>query len=130
MPLHDFLCPACGTERKDIYIPIADIDSHVEACDCSKLMEHDLRQRPKNTRNIGFPEFVAIHTGRITGKKEVIKDLGDIRRLEKKYEDQGMCFEAFSYDSDHGSEPELETTKGATEGQKEAFMQEFRDRNI
>ena len=67
-------------------------------------MQHDLRRRKRGTRGIGFPGFVADHMKRLEGEKVEISSLQQIRKLEKEHQDQSLCFEAFSYDHQYGSD--------------------------
>ena len=112
MAIHDFLCPACGTVRSNVYITLADFDSHVETCDCGRQMDYDLRRNGKRkTRSIKFKEFRLLHTRRLDGTHEgrEIHSLADIRRFEKEHQDSQVCVEAFSYDTEqHIPDPQAE----------------------
>ncbi len=137
MPLHDIQCTSewCDYTLENEYIPLNRIDDWSEwcpACDCA--LEFDLRIKTKrNTRAIPFPEFVAEHTLRTTGKREIIKSLADIRRIEKDNQDQDMCFEHFSFDGKRGNEAVPEAVAKPvrmTEQQKRDFIEKYRDMNI
>ncbi len=135
MAIHDFLCPTCGTTHENVYVPLKDFDTHVEACGCGKSMDYDLRDRRKrSTRAIKFKEFTLQHTKRLDGSPEgrEIRSLADIRRFEKEHEDSGVCVEAFSYDTQqHIPDP---VTKDEpvrmTHEQKRDFVEKFRALDI
>lgn len=132
MPLHDFLCPDCGTEATNIYVPLKDIDVYIEWCACGQEMDFDFRIKTKRkTRSNHFPEFTAQHLTRLKGKPVTITSLADVRRIEKEHQDEEVCFEAFSFDTKDGSRVDQtpEPTR-LSEDQKRAFIEEFRERNI
>ena len=137
MPLHDIQCTSewCDYRQDNEYIPLNRIDDWSEWCPvCDSALEFDFRIKTKRkTRSNHFLEFTAEHTSRVTGKKEVIKSLSDIRRIEKENQDQNLCFEHFSFDGKRGNEeapsPVAEPTR-MTEQQKRDFVEKFRDMNI
>ena len=106
MPLHDLRCPTCETEHRNVYIPMDKIDDRLEECTmCGEFMEIDYRRQTKrSTRSHKFPEFTLDHTVRVTGEKQEIHSVADIRALEKKHRDINLCVEAFSYDNERGDE--------------------------
>ena len=137
MPLHDIQCTSewCDYRLENEYIPLNRIDDWSEwcpACDCA--LEFDFRIKTKRkTRSNHFIEFVAEHTLRTTGKREVIKSLADIRRIEKENQDQDMCFEHFSYDGIRGNEDnpaDVAEPVRMTDEQKRGFMEKYRYMNI
>ena len=132
MPLHDFKCPQCEAERENIYIPLADIDTHHVWCDCGDEMYFDFRIKTKRkTRSNHFPAFTAKHMTRLAGKPVKITSLADVRRIEKEHEDEEVCFERFSFDTEDGSNvAQLPEPTRLSADQKRAFIQEFRERNI
>ncbi len=135
MPINDFLCPACGTVRANIYVRLADFDSHVETCECGRVMDYDLRnKRKRNTRGIKIAEFQLLHTERLDGVPggRLIKSVADIRRFEKEHQDEQVCVEAFSYDTEqHIPDPQSKAPpERLTEQQKRDFVEKFRDMDI
>ncbi len=135
MAIHDFLCPACGTVRDNIYVALTDFDCHVELCECGKEMDYDLRNKGKrSTRGIKFKEFTLHHTRRLDGSSEgrEIHSLHDIRAFEKEHQDTEVCVEAFSYDSQqHIPDPVAQGTNAETTREnREKFIQKYRDMDI
>jgi len=133
MPIHDFQCPDCESVHSNIYVLMADIDTHVETCLCGGIMDFDFRSKTsRNTRSHKFPEFTAEHTGRLTGRKEEIHSIADIRRIEREHQDENVCFEAFSYDKENRVPDPVSKDEPVrmTENQKRDFVERFRDMNI
>ena len=135
MPINDFVCPACGTIHSNVYVRLTDFDTHVETCACSKQMEYDLRRKGKrNCRAIKFAEFTLHHTTRLDGTRQgrEIHSLADIRRFEKEHQDEQVCVEAFSYDSQqHIPDPVSKAPpERMTEQQKQDFAEKFRAMDI
>lgn len=135
MAIHDFLCPACGTVHDNVYVALADYETHREICACMCTMDYDLRVKTqRNTRAIKFKEFTLHHTRRLDGTPEgrEIRSLADIRRFEKEHEDTAVCVEAFSYDSQqHIPEPIAQADREqATAVAREKFIQKYRDMDI
>lgn len=137
MPLHDLQCSSewCDYRLDNEYIPLNRIDDWSEWCPvCDQALEFDFRIKTRRkTRANHFPEFIAEHTLRTTGRREVIKSLADIRRIEKEHQDENLCFEHFSYDGVRGNErnpnPVAEPVR-MTEQQKRNFIEKYRDMNI
>lgn len=137
MPLHDFVCPACGSEKENIYIELAKIDTHIEWCLCAPEQKMDIDYRRKTTRKTRshkFPEFTLHHTQRLDGTREgrEIHSLADVRAFERDHKAEQVCVEAFSYDSQqHIPEPtSVAEPERMTEQQKRDFVEKFRDLNI
>ncbi len=135
MAISDFICPACGTVHENVYVRLTDFETHVETCECARVMDYDLRVKTKrNTRSMKFKEFRLLHTTRLDGTRQgrEIKSLADIRKFEKEHQDSQVCVEAFSYDSEqHIPEPQSQApVEKVTEQQKQDFMEKFRDLDI
>ncbi len=136
MAISDFLCPACGNVHENVYITLANFESHVEWCkECLQPMEYDLRnKRKRSTRSLKFQEFRLLHTTRLDGTREgrEITSLADIRRFEKEHQDEQVCVEAFSYDSEqHIPDPQTKAPpERMTEDQKRDFVEKFRAMDI
>jgi len=135
MAISDFICPACGTVRSNVYVRLTDFDTHVETCECARVMDYDLRVKTKrNTRAMKFKEFTLHHTTRLDGTREgrTINSLADIRRFEKEHQDSQVCVEAFSYDSQqHIPEPRSQAEpERMTEEQKRDFVEKYRAMDI
>ena len=135
MPLHDFLCVDCNIVHANIYVPLKDIDFFVEKCECGLPMDFDLRRKiSRNTRSHKFKEFTLHHTRRLDGSRasREIHSVADIRRFEKEHQDQQVCVEAFSYDSEqHIPDPQAaDEPVVMTEQQKQDFMEKFRAMDI
>lgn len=135
MPISDFICPACGTVHDNVYVHLIDFDTHVETCACSKQMDYDLRRKGKRKcRSIKFKEFILHHTQRLDGTREgrEIRSLADIRRFEKEHQNEQVCVEAFSYDSQqHIPDPQSAAPpERMTEQQKQDFAEKFRAMDI
>lgn len=98
-------------------------------------MEHDLRSKTKrSTRAIKFKEFTLHHTRRLDGAPEgrEIRSLHDIRRFEKEHQDEQVCVESFSYDSQqHIPDPQSQTEpQRMTHEQKRDFVEKYRAMDI
>lgn len=93
-------------ETKDVHIRLDGFDDFELPCgECGVLMSHDLRRSGRrNTRGTKFIDFTAEHMTRLEGEAVEITSIADVRRLEKKYEDQKLCFEAFSFDDNYGAD--------------------------
>ncbi len=138
MPLHDLQCSsdACDYTMANVYIPLDKIDAWSEPCvHCNEPLEFDFRVKvSRNTRSHKFKEFTLYHTRRLDGAREPrkINSLHDIRQFEKEHEDQQVCVEAFSYDSQqHIPEPKSQDDPVTmTDDQKRDFMEKYRDMNI
>ena len=135
MPIYDFLCPACGTVNDNIYVTLANFETHIETCACSKQMERDLRiKNRRRTRSHKFPEFRLQHTKRLDGTPEgrEIRSLADIRAFEREHQDSQVCVEAFSYDTEqHIPDPQSSApAKRMTVEQKRDFIEKYRAMNI
>lgn len=135
MAVHDFLCPACGTEYENVYVPLKEFDSFTVTCACGRDMEYDLRSKTKrNTRAIKFKEFTLHHTRRLDGSREgrEIRSLADIRAFEKEHQDTQVCVEAFSYDTQqHIPDPQTQAEPVRMNAQqKRDFVEKFRAMDI
>ena len=135
MPVSDFICPDCETVHANVYVALDDFDNFVETCECGAVMDYDLRRKLKrSTRGIKFREFTLHHTKRLDGSPEgrEIHSLADIRRFEKEHEDQNVCVEAFSYDTEaHVPEPQSQAPpRRLTDSEKRDFLEKVRAMNI
>jgi len=129
MPIHDLQCTSCAYTYANLYIPLDEIDEWQESCfQCGEDMEFDLRcKTSRNTRSHKFQEFTAEHTGRLTGRKEKINSLADIRRIEKEHQNENVCFEAFSYDNENRVPDPVSKDKPLrmTDDQKQEFAEKY-----
>jgi hypothetical protein len=140
MPLHDFLCQndECGQQQTNVYIPMDEIDDLMPlTCgECGGNVDFDFRNRTrsKHTRSHKFKEFTLHHTRRLDGSREgrEIHSLADIRAFEKEHQDEQVCVEAFSYDSQQHIPDPVSADKPVTmtEDQKQAFAEKFRAMDI
>lgn len=138
MPLHDLLCQndECNAEVLNVYIEMDKIDDPLDACEkCGGEMYFDHRRKlRRSTRAIKFKEFTLHHTKRLDGSQEgrEIHSLADIRAFEKEHQDQNVCVEAFSYDTEQHVPPPVSKDEPVvmTEDQKQAFAEKFRELNI
>lgn len=140
MALHDFVCPACGTVRCDIYVPVTLGASHAEvycrACDADLHQMIRMDPIPAIGRMSVFSQFEKFTTpiedpASPTGYRDVsINTLGDIRRLERESEQaerngegRRMIWRSFSQDPSNadvhtmGPDPSLKPAKTYTNGQ-------------
>ena len=101
MPLYDFACDECNEQRIDVYIHNTKIIGHTELCTCGQEME--MSWHKTGGHNV-FIAFDAVHMTRLAGSPQEITSLADIRKLEKKYESQQLCFDAYSFDGAYGDE--------------------------
>ncbi len=107
-----------------------------QICKCGGPMEFDFRNRTisKHTRSQKFKEFTLQHTTRLDGAREPreIHSLHDIRRFEKEHQAEGVCVEAFSYDTDqHIPDPQSQApAQRMTEDQKRDFVEKYRAMDI
>lgn len=137
MPVYDFICSTCEHVHSNIYVTLADFGTHHEQCsNCLEAysMDIDLRQkRKRSTRSIKFKEFTLHHTRRLDGSREgrEIHSLADIRRFEKEHQNEQVCVEAFSYDSQqHIPDPVQNKPVTMTDDQKRDFVEKFRAMDI
>ena len=135
MAIHDFLCPACGRVEENVYVALKDFDTFEFMCACTAIMDYDLRnKRKRKTRSLKFKEFRLLHTTRLDGTREgrEIHSLADIRAFEREHQDEQVCVEAFSYDSEqHIPEPQSQAPpEKMTEDQKRDFVEKFRAMDI
>jgi len=136
MPLHDLMCQKCEKVTANIYIPMDEVMGFAQTCECGGDMNFDFRNRTvsKRTGSHKFQECTLYHTRRLDGTREPrkINSLHDIRMFEKEHQDQQVCVEAFSYDSQaHIPEPVAQDKPTVmTDDQKRDFMEKFRDMNI
>lgn len=136
MPLHDLLCQTCEATEVNVYVPMEDAMTFVQTCKCGGPMEFDFRNRTisKRTRSQKFQEFTLHHTTRLDGTREgrEIHSLHDIRRFEREHQAEGVCVEAFSYDSEqHIPDPQSQAPpQRMTEDQKRDFVEKYRAMDI
>jgi len=132
MPIHDLQCKNddCDYTYSNLYIPLHEIEEGwwLDCPDCGDYLEFDLRcKTSRNTRSHKFQEFTAEHTGRLTGRKEKITSLADIRRIEREHQDENVCFEAFSYDNENRVPDPVAKDKPVrmTDAQKREFSERY-----
>ncbi len=140
MPLHDFLCQndACAQVQTNVYIPMDEIDDlmPLTCLECGGNVDFDFRNRTRSrhTRSHKFKEITLYHTRRLDGAREPrkINSLHDIRQFEKEHQDQQVCVEAFSYDSQqHIPDPvSKDEPVTMTNEQKRDFVEKFRALDI
>jgi len=124
MPLYDFDCPNCEERVIDEYITCDEIMDHVQLCPiCKTEMAYDPRRRQRKS----FVPFIAEHLTRLEGKPVLIESLHQLRKLEKKHEDQQLCCEAYSYDSKYGKE---DYTKNPVQEDHETDLRELLEKKL